>query len=186
LGNVAACRLKKSRHDARVRTQTPLLSAALCVVLTACSVSPSRVEVAAPVAMGAYEDVPVEVLNPDVRQDTIQKTICVPGYTESVRPSTSFTNGLKLKLLREQAPPMVDPKIYELDHHLPLALGGHPRNLKNLVLQVLNGPDGAKAKDRLEVKMKKLVCANKLLLDVARKEIYWDWQSAYRKYIGPQ
>jgi len=37
-----------------------------------------------------------------VGQTSIQQTICVPGWTVSVRPSTSYTNGLKLKLMREQ------------------------------------------------------------------------------------
>lgn len=35
---------------------------------------------------------------------------------------------------------------YELDHIVPLALGGHPRNLKNLMLQPWEGADGAHAK----------------------------------------
>ena len=40
-------------------------------------------------------------LNLDVTQASIANTICVPGYTKSVRPSTAYTNGVKLKLLRE-------------------------------------------------------------------------------------
>jgi hypothetical protein len=40
-------------------------------------------------------------LNPDVHPDTIDQTICVVGYTKSVRPSTSYTNGVKFSLLRE-------------------------------------------------------------------------------------
>ena len=42
---------------------------------------------------------------------------------------------------------------FELDHIIPLALGGHPRNSRNLMLQVWSGHDGAKRKDRLEVKL---------------------------------
>lgn len=42
---------------------------------------------------------------------------------------------------------------FELDHTIPLALGGHPRNLNNLMLQPWEGHDGAKRKDRLEVKL---------------------------------
>ena len=40
-------------------------------------------------------------LNPDVHQDTIRQTICQSGYTKAVRPSTTYTNGVKRKLLRE-------------------------------------------------------------------------------------
>lgn len=34
-------------------------------------------------------------LNPDVTQNRIAQTICVPGYTKTVRPSTTYTNGVK-------------------------------------------------------------------------------------------
>lgn len=127
---------------------------------------------------------PTEALNPDVHQDTIQQTICVAGYTASVRPSTTYTNGVKLKLLRENALPASAAKEFELDHRIPLALGGHPRSLQNLMLQPWEGKDGAKAKDRLERSLQRLVCAGKVLLDDARKAIYVDWQGAYGIYVG--
>jgi hypothetical protein len=34
-------------------------------------------------------------LSPDADEDTIYATICVSGYTKSVRPATSYTNGVK-------------------------------------------------------------------------------------------
>jgi len=40
------------------------------------------------------------VLNPDVTQQTIGATICVPGWTKSVRPSTDYTNALKVRQMR--------------------------------------------------------------------------------------
>ena len=33
--------------------------------------------------------------NPDVTQDTIDSTICVPGWTAKVRPPASYTTALK-------------------------------------------------------------------------------------------
>ena len=65
-------------------------------------------------------------LNPDVTEDTIRQTICVPGYTKTVRPSSNYTSGVKAKLLREAG---LDESLmpdYELDHIVPLELGGHP------------------------------------------------------------
>ena len=70
-------------------------------------------------------------LNPDVHQDTIDKTICVSGYTKTVRPSTSYSNGVKDKLLRQAGIDLSERPNYELDHIVPLALGGHPRSLNN-------------------------------------------------------
>lgn len=159
------------------------LSALLPACLAACSNLPI---IAPPVAEQsdlAAVQVPAEVLNTDVTQGTIQETICVPGYTASVRPSTSFTNGVKAKLLREQGHPASAAPDYELDHRVPLALGGHPRNMKNLMLQPWEGEDGAKRKDRLERKLQKLVCAYVLKLEEARRAIFVDWQAAYRNYI---
>ncbi len=121
-------------------------------------------------------------LNPDVRQDTIAQTICVSGYTKSVRPSTSYTQGVKRKLLRESGIDEDQMSDYELDHIVPLALGGHPRSLDNLMLQPWDGDDGARRKDRLEVKLQCLVCTGQVPLDEAQQEIYSDWQAAYHKY----
>ena len=162
------------------------LFALLLVFLAGCSsLQPAAPPNAEP-SVAAVPSLPTEVLNADVTQDTIQETICVPGYTASVRPSTSFTNGVKAKLLREQGLPASAAIEYELDHHVPLALGGHPRSLKNLTLQRWEGEDGAKKKDRLERKLQQLVCAYAVQLEVARRAIFVDWQAAYRTYIpGP-
>jgi len=122
------------------------------------------------------------VLNPDVRQTTIDQTICVPGFTRQVRPSTSYTNGVKRKLLRDAGIEPSRISDFELDHIVPLALGGHPRRLENLMLQPWEGADGAKRKDRLEVKLQCLVCARQVPLAEAQQSIYTDWPAAYHRY----
>ncbi|TFW06156.1 hypothetical protein E4K72_10545 [Oxalobacteraceae bacterium OM1] len=48
----------------------------------------------------ALANVPDDVLNHDVRQDTIRETICVSGYTKAVRPSTNYTNSVKKLLMK--------------------------------------------------------------------------------------
>src|SRR5215831_4042062 len=40
-------------------------------------------------------------LNPDVDEDTIDRTICESGYTKSLRPATTYTNGVKKKKMQE-------------------------------------------------------------------------------------
>ncbi|MBC7604999.1 MAG: hypothetical protein H7255_20375 [Ramlibacter sp.] len=158
------------------------LSAILLAMLAACTSVPTPRDGAA-VAETVAQSVPLELLNPDVRQDTIAQTICVPGYTASIRPSTTYTNGVKLKLMHEKSIPPETTGSIELDHRIPLALGGHPRNLQNLTLQPWEGEDGAKKKDRLERALQKLVCASKVMLEDARRAIYVDWQAAYRTYV---
>jgi hypothetical protein len=127
--------------------------------------------------------VPSASLNADVTPATLGQTICRAGYTKSVRPSTGFTNGIKKRLLREQAMDFdADKGAYELDHIIPLALGGHPRSLQNLTLQLWEGPDGAKRKDRLELKLQCLVCSGDVPLDKAQDAIWSDWKAAYAVY----
>jgi hypothetical protein len=121
-------------------------------------------------------------LNPDVTQDTINQTICVPGYAKTVRPATSYTNGVKQMLMQRARMNLSLANYYELDHVIPLALGGHPRKLDNLSLQIREGDNGAKRKDRLEVKLQCLVCSGQVKLATAQQEILENWQAAYHKY----
>ncbi|MEK6209934.1 MAG: YHYH domain-containing protein [Pseudomonadota bacterium] len=121
-------------------------------------------------------------LNPNVTQATITQTICVPGYTKSVRPATSYTNGVKRILMQRAGINPAVASYYELDHIIPLALGGHPRKLDNLELQIWEGENGAKRKDRIEVKLQCLVCSGQVKLATAQREILDNWQAAYHKY----
>lgn len=100
-----------------------------------------------------------------------------------MRPPTSYTNGVKHKLLQEQGLPDSDAKKFELDHYIPLALGDDPRSADNLWLQPWEGEQGAKKKDRLERRLQVMVCAGSLTLEQAREEISRDWIGAYRKYV---
>src|SRR5262249_13548422 len=65
------------------------------------------------------------VLNPDVRQDNIAQTICVQGWTHTIRPPTEYTSNLKLKQIAERGLPG-GPGDYQEDHLISLELGGHP------------------------------------------------------------
>lgn len=123
-------------------------------------------------------------LNSDVNQHNIGATICVSGYTKQIRPPASYTNPIKKRLMREQGIPLADIHDYELDHIIPLALGGCPRCTDNLMLQPWNGPSGAHKKDRLEVKLQCLVCTGQVTLADAQQDIYADWQAAYSKYAS--
>lgn len=115
-----------------------------------------------------------QVVNPDVKQSNIKATICVPGWTKTIRPSSSYTNKLKKTLVEAtRADDAVED--YELDHVIPLAVGGHPTDIDNLKLQPWDGPDGAHAKDVVEVRMKRLVCAGRISLKKAQACFINDW-----------
>ena len=133
-------------------------------------------------AISAHISIADMALNPDVHQDTIVQTICTKGYTKSVRPSVIYTNGVKQILMREASIHESHIDDYQLDHIIPLSLGGHPRAKDNLRLQLLDGEFGAKRKDRLEVKMQCLVCSGQVPLKVAQDAIYWDWVATYHQF----
>lgn len=114
-------------------------------------------------------------LNPAVTQETIGDTICVPGWTKTQRPSGRYTGRLKVELIRREGLPeelLVD---FQLDHRIPLALGGAPSDPRNFVLQPW---DEADDKDRVEACLARAVCAGKITLDQARARIWRDWRAA--------
>ena len=121
-------------------------------------------------------------LNPDVTPETLAGTICSSGYTRSVRPSSSYTQAIKKRLLREAGLSESTQGEYELDHIIPLALGGHPRKLSNLALQPWDGEHGATRKDRLELRLQHLVCHGELELHAAQVCIAEDWEACAARY----
>jgi hypothetical protein len=123
-------------------------------------------------------------LNPDVTADTIGRTICVPGYTRSVRPSSSYAQGIKLRLMREAGLDLATISAYELDHIVPLALGGHPRKLSNLALQPWEGEHGAHRKDALETRLHAQVCRHELSLQAAQTCIAANWEACAARESG--
>jgi|GEM_PF-3596631 len=123
------------------------------------------------------------MLNPDITQANIQETVCRKHFTKTIRPGVAYTNNVKFRLMRDAGIPEEDAGLFELDHIVPLSIGGHPRNLVNLMLQPYQGVLGAKQKDRLELKLQNMVCDGDIDLATAQKEIGGDWVAAYRKFI---
>lgn len=117
-----------------------------------------------------------------VTQRTIKKTICVSGYSQTVRPSTSYTNPLKLKIMQEYG--FTDaPANYELDHLISLELGGNPTNEQNLWPESYTQIPGAREKDRVENYLHDQVCNGTITLEEAQKEISTDWINVYNRII---
>src|SRR5207244_4934442 len=107
------------------------------------------------------------VINPAVKQSTIKSTICVSGWTKTVRPPVSFTNALKLKQMKQYGE-TGSPSAYEEDHFIPLELGGAPKNPKNLWPE----PHAQSRKsDPLENRLKRQVCKHLMTLKKARAAI---------------
>lgn len=127
-------------------------------------------------------NLPADVLNSAVTPKSIGKTICVVGYTGTIRPSTYYTNKIKTNLMKQAGLDVSHIADYELDHNVPLALGGNATNVSNLKLQSRTGADDAGNKDVLERKLQCLVCSKQVPLRVAQKDIYTEWHKAASKY----
>ncbi|GAA0400231.1 hypothetical protein [Streptomyces luteireticuli] len=120
--------------------------------------------------------------NPDVTQRTIGSTICVPGWTKTVRPPTSYTNRLKVRQIAEYGYSDTDTSDYEEDHLVPLELGGAPKDPKNLWPEPRYGDRPAQDKDVVENRLKRAVCDGRVGLEPARSAIAKDWTTALAKF----
>ena len=106
------------------------------------------------------------VLNPDVTQATIRATICVQGWTRTVRPPTEYTDALKLRQMRAYRE-LGPPSGYQEDHLISLELGGDPTDPRNLWPEPY--PRAAQV-DQLENDLNRRVCDGSLALARAQQQ----------------
>lgn len=116
--------------------------------------------------------------NPDVTQSSIHSTICVSGWTDTVRPPTSYTNPLKVQGIADYGYSDTNLSDYEEDHLVPLELGGAPRDPGNLWPEPHYGTKTSFTKDGVETKLKNAVCAGTITLSAARSAIRTNWTTA--------
>lgn len=135
--------------------------------------SPSASRSASPKPTSNHAHAPVPgAFNSVVTQATIDQTICVAGWTKTVRPPVSYTSRLKRQQLAAFGYADQQPRHYEEDHLVPLALGGAPRDPLNLWPEPWSA---AKLKDVDEVRLQRAVCAGDETLAQARREILRRW-----------
>jgi hypothetical protein len=125
-------------------------------------------------------------VNPAVTQATITTTICVTGWTTTIRPAPEYTTALKERQLASGYAYHGDSATgdYEEDHLISLELGGSPTSELNLWPEPYNTIDGARVKDVIENKLHSLVCSGSLPLATAQHDIATNWWTAYVTYVG--
>ena len=110
-------------------------------------------------------------INPAVTQATIDQTICVSGWTATVRPSESITEPEKQASMAAYGDggSMHD---YEYDHLVSLELGGAVNDARNLWPEPGGSPN---PKDRVENALHRMVCDGQIQLAQAQRIIATDW-----------
>ena len=122
---------------------------------------------------------PVGVQSLSVTQANIHQTICVPGYSASVRPPLYYTERIKRQRMREEHLPgrLSD---YELDHWWPIEDGGSPTDDRNLVMQPWKQ---AREKDAVENYVHLQICLGELLLKDVPYQMQ-HWRETYETMTG--
>lgn len=140
---------------------------------------------------GQLSDLPPDsvpgAINPDVTQDNIMQTVCVPNWTSTVRPPVSYTNKLKASQMAEFGL-TGDPHKFEEDHRVPLACGGNPTSPQNLYPQPWDTPYGAHTKDVVEAMEHRRLCKGEITLTQCQAVFLApnDWRTEYDRVYGPR
>lgn len=113
--------------------------------------------------------------SPAVTQQNIQKTVCVTGYTKTVR---NVPEAEKNAVYAEYGLTKHAPYSYEVDHIVSLELGGS-NDISNLFPEAYAGKYGARIKDTIENDLHRKVCNGKITLQKAQSIIATDWLTYY-------
>lgn len=110
-------------------------------------------------------------LNPAVTQATIDQTICVVGWTSTVRPPESVTEAEKAQSMAAYGD-VGSLSDYEYDHFVPLELGGAVNDARNLWPEPGASPN---PKDGVEDRLRQEVCDGQMTLAQAQHAIITNW-----------
>ncbi len=122
--------------------------------------------------------------NPAVSQGNIQSTICVPGWSASVRPPQHDSFILKVRQMRAWGI-TGKPSLYEGDHDIPISAGGDPVSPLNRWVESWKGKCGAHAKDRLELLVHRRICSGRMTLAEGQAVFTGNWVEGFNRLVGP-
>lgn len=129
-------------------------------------------------AFAADPLLPDPALTPGAVLTTDAARICKPDYSKSVR-HTSLA--LKKEIYREYGLEW-QPGHYEIDHLIPLGIGGADTRENLWPQSHYTHIWNADRKDRLEWKLHVLVCARQIDVAEAQRAIAANWIAAYNRF----
>jgi hypothetical protein len=174
---LTACDLQPPPPSTPTVSATAAPSVTVSATPTPASHSPSPTPTHPP---SPAEDVLAGRTNPAVTQATVHSTICVSGYTATIRPPWSVTSKVKAEMAAEQHVSVAD---VILDHVVPLEGGGAPGSLTDHRNFMLQPRAQSYVKDRLEDEMRDDICSGRVPLHTAQVAMADGWQD-YAQQVG--
>ena len=132
-------------------------------------------------------DLPDPKFTPGDTYPTLTKEIiCSPAFrTKPLRGHRS--SKIRDRIYKSYGMNLDEPPCpCEIDHLIPLSLGGSNRQSNLWPQSEMTEPWNSRVKDRLEGELHYEVCADKIDLDAAQHEIATDWIEVYKKRFGPR
>lgn len=127
------------------------------------------------------------VADPTITPGSVRTTDVSDICFTSTRSQRHWSRERDDKILSEYGLPPSPHPTFEVDHSIPLELGGSDLD-SNLWPQPRRSIEpiwNAERKDVLENRLHALVCNGQLDIVVAQRAIADDWTEAYRQYVGP-
>lgn len=118
---------------------------------------------------------PDSLETPGAIATTDTSLICKKGYSKSVRHVTA---GVKRQVYEVYATEPHDSTCCEVDHLISLELGGS-NQFQNLWPEPYLPHPGSRDKDKVENWLHREVCAGRIPIEAAQREIASDWYSIY-------
>lgn len=130
-------------------------------------------------------DLPNSNLTPGLAATEDENLVCQRGYAERVRPRGTLWRRLKEEAFARYgiahqdrdaigANGVREPE-YQVDHLIPLEIGGSPTDLQNIWPQPIGA---ALHKDRIENELRELVCSGRMPLRQAQDAVARNWKIA--------
>ncbi len=165
--------------DSGVTTQIAASTSSIQII----AVTPSAAELGARTkssGCSADQSLPDSACSPGAVLTTDIQTICVPGYTKTVR---DVPQSEKQEVFAEYGIDWAQHSGYEVDHLISLELGGS-NDISNLFPESYSIKYNARTKDQFENYLHAQVCSGKMPIDVAQEEISTDWLKYYLAWKG--
>lgn len=108
--------------------------------------------------------------------------VCQVGYSATVRKTSA---AMKARVYRLYGLPNAPGPDYEVDHRIPLSIGGADVERNLWPESYHTAPWNAHVKDRLENYVHTRVCVQRTMTLIEGQRLFQgDWTQAYREYLG--